>query len=218
MAPARRDEGLSRERVVDAAIALLDQQGEGGLTFRALATRLGTGAGAIYWHVSDKQDLLVAACDAVVARVMDGVRPGTRPREAIRRLAVGVFDAVDAHPWAGAQLFHAPWPAATLQIFERIGRQLQALGVPAGGQFSAASALVSYILGVSVQNAAQSRALDSPVSRAAYLATEAARWKQLDAEAYPFIRSVAAQLRRHDDRAEFLAGIDLVLAGILRDA
>jgi hypothetical protein len=31
---------------------------------------------------------------------------------------------------------------------------------------------------------------------------------------YPFTRSVAAQLRAHDDREEFLAGIDLILAGI----
>jgi hypothetical protein len=38
--------------------------------------------------------------------------------------------------------------------------------------------------------------------------------KELDAHEYPFTRNVAAQLREHDDRAEFLAGIDLILAGI----
>ena len=66
------------------------------MTFRALAARLTTGSGAIYWHVADKQTLLAAARDHVVARAL--------AREAIRALALLVFDAVDAHPWVGAQL------------------------------------------------------------------------------------------------------------------
>ena len=41
----RRTDALSRERIVDAAIELLDAEGESGLTFRALAARLATGPG-----------------------------------------------------------------------------------------------------------------------------------------------------------------------------
>jgi len=40
---------------------MLDVAGESGLTFRALAAELRTGAGAIYWHVANKSELLVAA-------------------------------------------------------------------------------------------------------------------------------------------------------------
>lgn len=212
--PERRDDALSRDRIVDAAIELLDDEGENGLTFRALATRLATGPGAIYWHIENKTELLLAASNAVVTRAMAGVRAVATPHEAIRKIAVGVFDAVDDHPWVGAQLSHAPWQTATLLIFERIGRQIQALGAPARSQFTSASALVSYIIGVSVQNAAQGRLLDPSVSRAAFLEAEATRWKALDAQDYAFTRNVANQLRKHDDRAEFLAGIDLILAGI----
>ena len=39
----------------------------------------------------------------------------------------------------------------------------------------------------------------------------------LDPDDYPFTRAVAAQLRDHDDREQFLAGIDLILAGIRSD-
>jgi AcrR family transcriptional regulator len=212
--PERREDALSRERIVDAAIELLDEQGEDGLTFRALATRLATGSGAIYWHVANKSELLLAASDAVVARAMGEVAASTAPRKAIRGIAVGVFHAIDAHPWVGAQLSRAPWETATLRIFERIGREIQALGVPGGAQFTSVSALMSYIIGVSIQNAANGRLLQPPVDRAAFLETESARWKALDAGEYPFTRTVAAQLREHDDLAEFLAGIDLVLAGV----
>ncbi|RKH68772.1 TetR/AcrR family transcriptional regulator [Corallococcus llansteffanensis] len=210
----RREEALSRERIVDAAIELLDDEGENGLTFRALATRLATGPGAIYWHIANKSELLVAASDAVVARALGEVLAFAKPHEEIRRIAVVVFEAIDAHPWVGAQLSVAPWRTAMLQIFERIGRQVQALGVPGGARFTAASALVSYIIGVSVQNAANGRLLDPPVDRADFLETVSAQWKELDAQEYPFTRNVAAQLREHDDRAEFLAGIDLILTGI----
>jgi len=214
--PERRDEALSRDRIVDAAIALLDSEGETGLTFRALATRLATGAGAIYWHIANKRELLVAASDAVVARAMAGVAAHATPQKTLRGIAMAVFEVIDAHPWVGAQLSRAPWQTAMLQIFERIGRQVQALGVPDGAQFTAASALVSYILGVSEQNAANGRMFEPAVDRADFLAAESARWKELDAHEYPFTRKVATQLRKHDDRAEFLAGIDLILAGIAR--
>jgi hypothetical protein len=42
----------------------------------------------------------------------------------------------------------------------------------------------------------------------------ATRWSQLDPHEYPFTRSIAGQLRGHDDRVDFLAGIDLILRGI----
>jgi len=41
-----------------------------------------------------------------------------------------------------------------------------------------------------------------------------AQWAKLDPEEYAFTRAVAEQMRTHDDRAEFLAGIDLILAGM----
>jgi AcrR family transcriptional regulator len=209
----RREDALSHERIVDAAIELLDAEGENGLTFRALATRLATGSGAIYWHIASKSELLVAASDAVVARAMNAVGARAAPRKTIHDISVAVFDAIDAHPWVGAQLSGPP-QTALLLIFERIGRQVQALGVSDNGQFTAASALVSYVIGVSVQNAANRLLCEPNTDRAEFLEMMSARWKELDAHEYPFLRNVATQLREHDDRAEFVAGIDLILGGV----
>jgi len=50
--------------------------------------------------------------------------------------------------------------------------------------------------------------------RSAILATVASKWAQFDAAEYPFVRRVAAQLPGHDERQQFLEGIDLILAGI----
>ena len=95
----RRTDALSRERIVAAAIEVLDARGESALTFRELATRLATGSGAIYWHVASKNDLLTAATDDVIARALTAVVRSAEPQKAIRAIAVGVFEAIDAHPW-----------------------------------------------------------------------------------------------------------------------
>lgn len=211
----RREASLSRERIVDASIELLDASGEAGLTFRALSERLATGPGAIYWHVTDKVDLMTAACDAIVERTMAGIVPGTDPRGAIRAVALGIFDAMAAHPWIGSALTMAPGQLPAVRILERLGQSVVALGVPEEGQWATVSALLSYILGVGGQNAANmefARAKD--IHRQAFLAEVAATWSALDADAFPFTRAIAQRMSAHDDREDFLTGIDLILAGI----
>ncbi|MGW4957480.1 TetR/AcrR family transcriptional regulator [Nonomuraea sp. NPDC004186] len=211
----RRTDGLSKELIVKAATEILDADGETALTFRALTTRLSTGYGAIYHHVANKSDLLAAATGDVMAGVMTGVVIDTEPREALRTVALGLFDAIDAHPWVGAQLSREPWRPALLEIYERIGRLLDALGVPEHALFDAAGALVNYVLGVAGQNAANARVLaSSEADRSALLATVAAQWSQLDPGKYPFVVRAARQLREHDDREQFLSGVDIFLAGI----
>ena len=78
-----------------------------------------------------------------------------------------------------------------------------------------AGVLVNYILGVAGQNAANARALaSSKMDRSAFLAAVAARWAQLDPARYPSVHQAGTNLLEHDDRVQFLAGIDLILAGI----
>jgi AcrR family transcriptional regulator len=210
----RRTDALSKERIVEAAIEILDTGGENALTFRALSAYLATGAGAIYWHVANKNDLLSAATADIIARVMTEVASDAEPREAIRAMTLGVFDAIDAHPWVGTQLSREPWQPAVMQILESAGQQLQVLGVPARAQFDCASALVNYVLGLAGQYAAGARLVPPGTDRSAFLAAVAGQWRQLDPAQYPFMHQMAAQLPGHDDREQFLAGIDLILAGI----
>jgi AcrR family transcriptional regulator len=215
---ARRDDSLSRERIIDAAIAILDQDGERGLTFQALSAHLATGPGALYGHIANKADLLTAACDAIVARAVTPDAPGATPQAAIRTLALAIFDAMDAHPWAGAALIQAGGKMPVVRILESVGRQLGALGVPEAARWAGVCALVNYILGVSGQNAANAqRARAEGAERGAFLAAVSAEWNQLDAVQFAFTRSMAAQLRAHDDREDFLAGVDILIRGLAEE-
>jgi AcrR family transcriptional regulator len=211
----RREEALSRDRIIEASIELLDSSGEGGLTFRTLSERLATGPGAIYWHIANKSELLTAACDAIIARTMAANKPGATPQATIRALALGMFDAIDAHPWVGSALIRAELQSPMVRIVERLGQQVRALGVPKEKQWAAVSALFSYILGVGGKNAANGQhARTRGIDRSDFLEAMSTVWSQLDPQEYPFVRSAAGQLRAHDDRADFLAGIDLILKGI----
>jgi AcrR family transcriptional regulator len=210
----RRSEALSRDVIVQAATEILDAEGEDALTLRALTRRLATGYGAIYHHIADRDDLLAAATDGVIARIVTDLA-AAEPRPALRSLAVRLFDAIVAHPWIGAQLNRDPLRLALLDIYESISEQLRALDVPQRALSDSAGVLVNYILGVAGHNAANARALaSSKMDRSAFLAAAAARWAQLDPARYPSVHKAGTQLLEHDDREQFLAGIDLILAGI----
>ena len=66
---------LTRERVIDAAIALAEREGLGELSMRRLAAELGSGTMSLYNHVSDKDDLF----DGMVERVLAVVRVTSSP-------------------------------------------------------------------------------------------------------------------------------------------
>lgn len=214
----RREESLSRERIIEASIALLDEGGEGALTFRSLSERLATGPGAIYGHIANKGDLMAAACDAIFLRTVDVGVAGDSPRDIIRAVALAMFDAMDAHPWVGSALAWNAGQLTMVRILECLGRQLRALGVPAQRHWATVSVLLNYILGVGGQNAGNAQAArahgGAGASRDAVLGAIADAWMRLDADEYPFVRAVAAQMRAHDDRVDFLAGINLILNGL----
>lgn len=213
-APWRAD-GLSRELIVQTTIEMLDGGGEKALTLRALTVRLSTGYGAIYHHVADKGDLLATAADEVIRSVMTGAVADADPRTALRVLALGLFDAIDAHPWIGAEFSRQPWRPALLDFYESVGRLLDALGVPETARFDAAGALVNYVLGVAAQNAANARLrAGSDTDREAFMENVATQWAQIDPDRYPFVHAAATQMGEHDDREQFLVGVDIFLAGI----
>jgi hypothetical protein len=102
-----------------------------------------------------------------------------------------------------------------VRILERLGQQVRALGVEDDTQWAAVGALLNYILGVGGRNAANGQlARTRDLDRSDFLEAVATAWSQLDPDEYPFTRSVARQVRAHDDRMDFLAGIDFILRGI----
>jgi AcrR family transcriptional regulator len=85
--------GLTKAAIVQAALDQLDEAGMDGLTVRALASRLGVQAPALYWHVRSKQALLDEMGTQIwrqVGDVMAGLPSGLPWREVMRTYAATV--------------------------------------------------------------------------------------------------------------------------------
>ena len=70
---------LHKRDVVDQATELLDYYGIADLTMRRLARELDVTPGALYWHFANKQELLGAVADRILAPVARRVRRLARP-------------------------------------------------------------------------------------------------------------------------------------------
>ncbi|MHB1138524.1 MAG: TetR/AcrR family transcriptional regulator [Microthrixaceae bacterium] len=105
-----RADGLTIERIVDAAIQLVDAEGLGALTVRRLADDLGTGSASLYRHVASRDELLVLMVDRVIGEVvlpppdLPGRQRVEQLSHELRRVLVGhehLLPALTAAPLLG---------------------------------------------------------------------------------------------------------------------
>jgi TetR/AcrR family transcriptional regulator, tetracycline repressor protein len=92
--------GLTKTAIVQAAFGLLDDAGMEGLTVRALASRLGVQAPALYWHVRSKQALLDEMATQVwrqIGEAMAALPAGLPWREVMAAYAATVRGALLRH-------------------------------------------------------------------------------------------------------------------------
>ncbi|OZE83911.1 TetR family transcriptional regulator [Rhodococcus sp. 15-649-2-2] len=211
---ARRSDALSKERIVQAAIEMLDEGGTDALTFRTLAAHLSTGPGALYHHVGNRDDLLAATAEAVMSSAFEPMPENDAAERGVRGLTMRVFDVITTRPWVATQLAAAPWQPAVMHLFDRIGTELDTHGVPESAQFDAASVLLYHVLGVASQRDAGMQLPATVTDRAAFL--DSTRTAVTDSGDYPFLTRIASQFAGHDDREQFQAGVDIILAGIDR--
>ena len=124
-----RGQGVTRDAIRDAALALLDEDGDAGLTMRALAARLGVTPMSLYHHVTDRAGLLRALSDRLYGDVLRGVDEAGSPVDGIRTLLTQYHDAVAAHPQLTLAIFAEPaaFAGASREITDRLTALLAAL-------------------------------------------------------------------------------------------
>lgn len=117
--PAQGNE-LTRADIIAAALQLMHESGEGGLTMRALASRLGVSPMALYRHVEDKAGLIRTLSDHVYAVVLDEVPHQANAILVIRTLLSRYHDAVCQHPQLTLAIFANPeaFAGVTAQLTE----------------------------------------------------------------------------------------------------
>jgi AcrR family transcriptional regulator len=92
-------ETLTREHIVQAAIELLDAEGLEGLNMRSLGKRLDSAATAVYWHVKNKDNLVILASDEVWNEVRLPDLETVDWRTAATSMANDLYAMITRHPW-----------------------------------------------------------------------------------------------------------------------
>ncbi|MCA6092283.1 TetR/AcrR family transcriptional regulator C-terminal domain-containing protein [Streptomyces sp. SCA3-4] len=147
---------LTRDQIVTTAVQLLDDEGLEGLNMRSLGKRLGAAPTAVYWHVKNKDDLVVLVGDHVWQEVeLPGIDPADW-RTAAVAMADGLHAMLCRHPWLvqalGSHLFYGPGKARyddhSLAVYE-------AAGFTGAEADRAAAAVFTYVLGNAVGASAQ---------------------------------------------------------------
>lgn len=80
--PRMSSSPLTRERILRAALRLVDGEGMDGLSMRRLGTRLGVKGTALYHHFANKSEII----DALVARVLSDVDLAPEETNWVRRM------------------------------------------------------------------------------------------------------------------------------------
>ena len=96
--PPGRKPSRSQEEFVEAGIEFADANGIDALTLRELGRSMGASATAIYRYFPEKEALLSAMRDALLARAVAQVDFEDDPRTVLITVALGFRDQVRRHP------------------------------------------------------------------------------------------------------------------------
>lgn len=154
--------GLSRERIVRAAIAVADEGGERALTMAAVAGRLGSyTAMALYRHVPGKDALIDLMVDEVTGEVVLPDAPGPDWRADLRAIARSSWEMVTRHSWY-ARVVDASPPLGPhmLRRTECILEILTGRGATPAEAVTYAALLDRHVYGGALQAAAESDLTD----------------------------------------------------------
>jgi AcrR family transcriptional regulator len=205
------DMQLSRERIVTAAIDLIEREGVDAISMRRLAAQLDCGVMSLYNHVPSKAALL----DAVAERVMSGIEftadPDAGWEDQVRAQARAFRAIARRYPRSTMLMVSRPTTSTTgLRPTENALATLREAGFGGGDAVLIMRAFVGFILGSLLREVGA-----TPVGADARAnAPDVTQRLHLDPAEFPQVTSLAAELTRRDPDADFEFGLDLLVHAI----
>jgi AcrR family transcriptional regulator len=207
----RTREPLTRERVIEATLRVMDEEGLEAVTMRRIAREVGVEAMSLYHHVEDKDDLLDGICEYVMARFELPELSGDW-EEDCRRAARGWRNLLRQHPNVMTLLAQKRGPVRSIESLrpmELALRLLRAGGLSDRDTAQAFNAFGGYIQGfVMMELGSIAGGIDEEHLQ---------RHQELAAglpDAFATLRAVAPHLAECDPDEQFEFGLDLLIRGL----
>lgn len=206
-------EKLSRDRVVEAALRIMDAEGLDAVTMRRVGRELGVEAMSLYNHVLDKDDLLEGIREHVLSMFTD---PGTEgPWEERARQAARTWRQVlRSHPNTLILMSESKGPGMTpgaIRPTEITLRLLRETGLPEDDAVKAFCAFGGFIIGFVMFEIGMTH---STGTSAAEAPTPEQLTAALPADEFPCFMSSLPYLMQGDIDQRFEYGLDLLLTGL----
>lgn len=159
--PGHRSRGrpaLGGERIVSAALELVDDEGADALSMRALAQRLNSGTATLYRHFANRAQLVAQVVDRVFGEVVDDTeRSGGTWQESCAAAARDMFATLGRHPGVAQLLLEqVPTGNNAMMLREKSLRAFQDNGFAPDVAVRAYATLSRYVLGFGIQLARRS--------------------------------------------------------------
>jgi TetR/AcrR family transcriptional regulator, tetracycline repressor protein len=207
---------VTREAVVDAALALLADGGLEAVSFRRIAARLGVAGPTLYWHVESKRQLMDLMAEELLRRAgVDHAGPaGGQPWwEWLRDDARRMSDALVATRDAPRVLAGNRPGRDSLASIERALGVLVGAGLAPGEAQHALFAIGSYVIGSAIEWQAEAeRSAGAPLPTREDEDLTALRTHVL--ADHPVLLAAITEVLDEPHRTTFEFGLDLLVAGL----
>jgi AcrR family transcriptional regulator len=194
---------LTRNRIIGAAMELIERDGVEAICMPRLATELGCGVIPLYSHVPSQAALLDGISEALMSRIEFTPVPDASWQEEVRAQARAFRQIARAHP--RCSMIVASRPATSTSARRPVEHGLSTLreaGFGGGDAVTIMHAFVAYILGSLLREVGVAPGLASPDDGQA---------PRLRAAEFPQVTSLAAALSRQDPDADFEFGLDMLV-------
>ena len=212
--PRAGQEALSRGRILDAALRLVDEEGMGALSMRRLGAELGVNPMSIYHHLPGKGAVISGLVELVFSGMRVRYSDGSPWQDQVRAWAETYRDLVRSHPNLVLEIVSsaAAVTEAVLLVIEPLYAALDEAGLPPAEVVVVADSVVDFVHGFAIAEGAQPPG--HPFDRRElleHLETGAANVLPTMRRVF---RALTADEARYDFDRGFDAGLSILLMGI----
>jgi TetR/AcrR family transcriptional regulator, tetracycline repressor protein len=210
--PRDGQEALSRGRILDAALRLVDEEGMGALSMRRLGAELGVNPMSIYHHLPGKGAVISGLVELVFSGMRVRYSDGSPWQDQVRAWAETYRDLVRSHPNLVLEIVSsaAAVTEAVLLVNEPLYAALDEAGLPPAEVVVVADSVVDFVHGFAIAEGAQPPG--HPFDRREVLE----RLETGAANVLPTMRRVFRALTTNEARYDFDRGFDAGLSILLK--
>jgi len=208
---------LSRERILEDALRIVDTEGLGGLTIRRLAQELDVTPMAVYRHFRNKGDILDGLIELVIAegKATEHDTEGWQAWVEITflRMRASLLHHPGVLPLLGSS---ASYGLQSLRITERLLGEMRGAGLDPDACARGLHLLVSYTLGaVAIEVAAHEQQESGAKDPAEYQRQLRKRFESANIAEFPNLVALAPKLSRFVEEAEFGLGVRHIIQSLV---